>query len=45
MKDRKELRTHLFTAVFPAINPWFEESVVETGDRLSIIYLYIYDPL
>ena len=37
IKDRKELSTHLFTAVFPAINHWFEKTVVETGDEFYII--------
>ena len=32
---------HFFTAVFPAINHWFEEAVVETGDEFSIIYIFI----
>ena len=41
IKDRKELRTHLLTAVFPAINYWFEETTVETGDEFSIIYSFI----
>ena len=41
IKDRKELRTHFFTVVFPAINHWFEETVVETGDEFSIIYIFI----
>ena len=31
----------LFTVVFPARNRWFEEAVVETGDELSIIYIFI----
>ena len=41
IKDRKELRTHLFTAVFPALNHWFNETVVENGDEFSIIYIFI----
>ena len=41
IKDRKELRTHFFTVVFPAINHWFEETVVETGDEFSTIYIFI----
>ena len=41
IKDRKELRTHLFTAVFPAINHWFEKTVVETGDEFSITCIFI----
>ena len=40
IKERKE-RTHVFTAVFPAINHWFEKTVVETGDEFSIIYIFI----
>ena len=39
IKDRKEPRTHFFTVVFPAINHWFEETVVESGDENSIIYI------
>ena len=35
------MRTHYFTAVFTAINHWFEEAVVETGDEFSIIYIFI----
>ena len=35
------MRTHFFTAVFPAINRWFEEVVVETGDEFSITYIFI----
>ena len=41
IKDRKELRTHFFTVVFLAINHWFEETVEETGDEFSIIYIFI----
>ena len=40
IKERKE-RTYVFTAVFPAINHWFEKTVVETGDKFSIIYIFI----
>ena len=40
-KDRKELKTHSFTEVFPAINHWFEENVEEIGDESSIIYIFI----
>ena len=40
IKDRNELSTHLFTAVFPAINHWFDKTVVETGDEFSIIYIF-----
>ena len=40
IKNRKELRTHLFTVAFPAINHWFEETVVETGDEFYIIYIF-----
>ena len=35
------IRTHFLTAVFPAINHWFEEAVVETGDEFSIIYIFM----
>ena len=35
------MRTHFFPAVFPAINHWFEEAVVETGGKFSIIYIFI----
>ena len=35
------MRTHIFTAVFPAINHWSEEPVVKSGDELSIIYIFI----
>ena len=41
IKDRKELRTYFFTVVFSAINHWFEETVVETRDEFSIIYIFI----
>ena len=41
IKDRKELRTHFFIVVFPAINHRFEETVVETGDEFSIIFIFI----
>ena len=41
IKGKKELRTHLFTAAFPSIDHWFEETVVETGDKFSIIYIFI----
>ena len=34
------MRTHYFTAVFPAINRWFEEFVAETGNEFSIIYIF-----
>ena len=34
------MRTYFFTAVFPAINHWFEEAVVEIGDAFSIIYIF-----
>ena len=27
------MRIHFFTAVFPAINHWFDEAVKETGDE------------
>ena len=37
----RRLRTHIFAAVFLAINRWFEEAVVETGDEFSIIYIFI----
>ena len=37
----KELRTHLFTAGFPEIKHWFEETVVEIGDKFSRIYIFI----
>ena len=33
--------THLWTMVFPAINYWFEETVVETGGEFSIICIFI----
>ena len=35
------MRTQFFTAVFPVINHWFEESVVETGHEFSITYIFI----
>ena len=35
------MRTHFFTAVFSAINHSFKEAVVETGDKFSIIYIFI----
>ena len=35
------MRTHFFTTVLPAINRWFEEAVVETGDEFSLIYIII----
>ena len=35
------LRTHFFTAVFPAINHCFEEAVVVTGEEFSIIHIFI----
>ena len=35
------MRTQFFTAVFHAINQWFEEAVVETGNEISIIYIFI----
>ena len=35
------MRTHSFTAVFPAINYWFVVAVVETGDEFSIIYNFV----
>ena len=35
------MRTHYFTAVFPAINRWFEEVVGETGNEFSTIYIFI----
>ena len=41
IKGKKELRTHLFTAAFPSIDHWFEETVVETGDKFSVIYIFI----
>ena len=41
VKDRKELRAHLFIAVFRALNHWFEETDVETRDEFSIIYIFI----
>ena len=34
------MRTHFFTVVFPAINHWFEEAVVDIGDDFSIIYIF-----
>ena len=34
------MRIHFFTAVFPAINYWFEK-VVETGDEFSTIYIFV----
>ena len=34
-------RTHFFTAVFSAINHWFEEAVVETGGEFFIVYIFI----
>ena len=40
-KDRKELKIHSFTEVFPAINHWFEENVEEIGDESSIIYIFV----
>ena len=30
-----------FTAVFPPINHYFEEAVVETGDEFSLICIFI----
>ena len=35
------MKTHFFTTVFPTINHWFEEAVVEIGDEFSIIYIFI----
>ena len=35
------MRTHFFTAVSSAINRLFQEAVVETGDKFSIIYIFI----
>ena len=35
------MRTPFFKAVFPAINRWSEEAVVETGDYFSIIDIFI----
>ena len=35
------MRTQFFTAVFPAINHWSGETVVETGDEFYIIYIFI----
>ena len=35
------MKTHLLTVVFPAISHWFEETVVETGDEFSLIYIFI----
>ena len=34
------MRIHFFTAVFPAINQWFEK-VVETVDEFSTIYIFV----
>ena len=41
MDNSKELRTHFFTVVFPAINHWFEETVAETCEKFFIIYIFI----
>ena len=35
------MKTHFLTAVFPAINHWFEEDAVEIGDEFSMIYIFI----
>ena len=35
------MRTHFFTAVFPAINHWFGVVALETGDDFSIICNFI----
>ena len=35
------MRTRLLTAVFPAINHWLEEGVVETRVEFSIMYIFI----
>ena len=32
--------THFYTTVYPAIDHWFEEAVVETGDEFSIVYIF-----
>ena len=31
---------HFYTTVYPAIDHWFEEAVVETGDEFSIVYIF-----
>ena len=41
IKDWKEMRTYLFTEDFRPINHRFEETVVETGGKFSIIYILI----
>ena len=35
------MSTHFFTAVFSAVNHSFKGAVVETGDKFSIIYIFI----
>ena len=35
------MTTHFFTAVFPPMDHFFEESAVETGDEFSTIYIFM----
>ena len=35
------MRTYLYTAVFPAIIDWFEETILGTGDEFSIIFIFM----
>ena len=35
------MTTHFFTAVFPPIDHFFEESAVETGHEFSTIYIFM----
>ena len=35
------MRTHFFTAVFPAINHWFRVVALEMAGEFSIIYVFI----
>ena len=33
------MRTYIFTTFLPAVNHWFEEAVLGTGDEFSVIYI------
>ena len=35
------MKTYFYTVVFPAISQCFEKAVTETGNKLSIIHVFI----